>query len=97
MNDKAPFDNEDNDLRINTWATTAQLLWKRKGNSEGLKRPTREDLEAFETTYNAACASIAMGDIRQGEHLLKRAKGRQLGTRRHDGIINGCRIMQDIR
>jgi signal recognition particle subunit SRP72 len=74
LNDKASFGSEDNDLRINTWATTAQLLWKRKGNSEGLKRPTREDLEAFETTYNAACASIAMGDIRQGELLLKRAK-----------------------
>ena len=39
------------------------------------KKPAREDLEAFETAYNAACGSIARGELAQGEVLLKRARG----------------------
>ena len=39
------------------------------------KKPAREDLEAFETAYNAACGSIARGELGQGEVLLKRARG----------------------
>lgn len=39
------------------------------------KKPGREDLEAFETAYNAACGSIARGELGQGEVLLKRARG----------------------
>ena len=39
------------------------------------KKPVREDLEAFETAYNAACESIARGELGQGEVWLKRAKG----------------------
>ena len=39
------------------------------------KMPIRADLEAFETAYNAACGSIARGELQQGEILLKRAKG----------------------
>ena len=35
----------------------------------------REDLEAFETAYNAACISIARGELGQAEVLLKRATG----------------------
>jgi signal recognition particle subunit SRP72 len=67
--------NEENDIRINSWAADAQLQWK--GYPEFIRhaRPTREDLEAFETVYNAACLSIAKGDFAQGEMLLKRAKG----------------------
>lgn len=38
-------------------------------------RPTREDLDAFETTYNAACASLARGDLRESELLLRRSAG----------------------
>ena len=38
-------------------------------------RPTRDDLEAFETVYNAACLGIARGEFGQAEVLLKRAKG----------------------
>ena len=34
----------------------------------------REDLEAFETAYNAACESIAGGELGQAEVLLKRAE-----------------------
>jgi signal recognition particle subunit SRP72 len=67
--------NEQNDLRINILATNAQLLWKRETDSVKTIRPTREDLEAFETTYNAACSSLARGDLAQSELLLKRAKG----------------------
>jgi signal recognition particle subunit SRP72 len=71
----AELGNEYNDLRINTWAAHAQGLWHREGDFSQIRKPTREDLEAFETAYNAACASIARGDLKQGEILLKRAKG----------------------
>lgn len=40
------------------------------------ERPSREDLEAFETAYNAACLNIAKGEFAQGEVLLNRAKSR---------------------
>ncbi|KAL4919934.1 hypothetical protein BDW62DRAFT_28002 [Aspergillus aurantiobrunneus] len=65
---------EEHDLRINTWATDAQLQWK--GHPEFVRhtRPTRDDLEAFETVYNAACLSIAKGEFDQAGMLLKRAK-----------------------
>ena len=39
------------------------------------KKARREDLDAFETAYNAACACIARGEFGPGEILLKRAKG----------------------
>lgn len=39
------------------------------------RKPAREDLDSFETAYNTACASLARGDLKQGEILLKRAKG----------------------
>ena len=42
------------------------------------KKAGREDLEAFETAYNAACGCIARGELGQGEILLKRAKGRKM-------------------
>ncbi|KAH8704136.1 putative signal recognition particle protein [Talaromyces proteolyticus] len=72
--DEAELGNEYNDLRINTWAVYAQRLWQRQGDMPQIRKPTRDDLEAFETAYNAACASIARGDLKQGEILLKRAK-----------------------
>lgn len=72
---EAELGNEYNDLRINTWAAHAQGLWHRDGDLSQVQKPTREDLEAFETAYNAACASVARGDLKQGEILLKRAKG----------------------
>ncbi|KAL9634812.1 MAG: hypothetical protein Q9164_003860, partial [Protoblastenia rupestris] len=68
------LDNEDSDLRINSGATDAQLEWKRQGDLVKKKKLGREDLEAFETAYNAACGSIARGELGQGEVLLKRAK-----------------------
>lgn len=71
---QAGIENESNDLRINSGATDAQLEWKRQGDLVQKKKPAREDLEAFETAYNAACASIARGDLPRSEVLLKRAK-----------------------
>ncbi|KAL4937202.1 hypothetical protein BDV06DRAFT_203388 [Aspergillus oleicola] len=72
--DTAATANEEHDLRINSWATDAQLQWK--GHPEFVRhtRPTRDDLEAFETVYNAACLSIAKGEFDQAGMLLKRAK-----------------------
>ncbi|KAI9034995.1 signal recognition particle subunit SRP72 [Aspergillus affinis] len=72
--DQSALDNEENDIRINAWAADAQLQWKGYPESVRHNRPTRDDLEAFETTYNAACLSIAKGEFGQGEVLLKRAK-----------------------
>ncbi len=53
-----------------------QLQWTGNHDAVRNKRPVSEDLEAFETTYNAACGSIARGELGQAEVLLKRAKGR---------------------
>ncbi|KAJ5833021.1 hypothetical protein N7474_001332 [Penicillium riverlandense] len=68
------FSNEANDLSINSWATDAQLHWKGESGSARHARLSREDLESFETVYNAACANIAKGDFKPGELLIKRAK-----------------------
>ena len=65
---------EENDLRINRAAIDAQLEWSGLGHLAKNKKPQREDLEAFESAFNAACASIARGELGQGEVLLKRAK-----------------------
>ena len=67
--------NEENDLRINSGATDAQLEWTRRGDLVQKKKPGREDQEAFETAYNVACGSIARGELVQGEVLLKTARG----------------------
>jgi signal recognition particle subunit SRP72 len=67
---------EQNDLRINSGATDAQLEWKGLSHTvkSHRKKPRREDLEAFESCYNAACASIARGELGQSEVLLRRAR-----------------------
>ncbi len=69
LEDDAPLD-----LRVNGGAVDAQLEWSGHGERVKSKRPGREDLEAFETAYNAACGSIARGELAQGEVLLKRAR-----------------------
>lgn len=74
--DRAASSHEENDLRINSWATDAQLQWKGEAEYVRHERPSREDLEAFETAYNAACFNIAKGELAQGEVLLNRAKSR---------------------
>lgn len=67
--------NEDMDLRINNGAVKAQLEWSGRGDLVKNKKPGREELEAFETAYNAACGSIARGELGQAEVLLRRSKG----------------------
>jgi signal recognition particle subunit SRP72 len=69
------LEGEEDDLRINSGATDAQLEWTGQGGLVVKKKAGREDLEAFETAYNASCGSIARGELGQGEVLLKRAKG----------------------
>lgn len=68
---------EENDLRINTQATNAQLEWQGNGHlvPENQRQPGRDELEAFETAYNAACGCIARGDFAKAAVLLKRSKG----------------------
>jgi len=67
---------EDNDLRINLSAVHAQLEWQGKGWAvpEAKKQPGREELEAFETAYNAACGCISRGDFAKAAVLLKRSR-----------------------
>jgi len=69
-------DNEDVDLKINGGAVDAQLEWANLGHLVQNKKPGRADLEAFETAYNAACGSIARGELGQAEVLLRRSRGR---------------------
>jgi signal recognition particle subunit SRP72 len=67
---------EENDLRINLSATNAQLEWQGRGWAvpEQEKQPGREDLEAFETAYNAACGCISRGDFAKASVFLKRSR-----------------------
>ncbi|KAK4104990.1 hypothetical protein N658DRAFT_465093 [Parathielavia hyrcaniae] len=67
---------EENDLRINLSATNAQLEWQGKGWAVPAqeKQPGREDLEAFETSYNAACGCISRGDFAKAAVFLKRSR-----------------------
>jgi signal recognition particle subunit SRP72 len=69
-----PAEDEEYDIRINSGAVDAQLEWTGQGELAQKKKPTREDLEVFETAFNAACGSIARGELAQGEVCLKRAK-----------------------
>lgn len=68
-------ENEYVDLRINSSAVDAQLEWNGQESLVQKQKPSREDLEAFETAYNAACGSIARDELGQAEVLLRRAKG----------------------
>ncbi|KAG9520462.1 signal recognition particle protein, partial [Aureobasidium melanogenum] len=71
---RGSVNNEDMDLRINTGATYAQLEWAGRASTDAPQKPSREDMEAFETAYNAACQSIARDELGQAEVLLRRAK-----------------------
>ena len=62
------------DLKVNRGALEAQSLWLAQKDAVTARRPGREDLDAFETAYNAGCGSIARGELSQAEVLLKRAK-----------------------
>ncbi|OCK83547.1 hypothetical protein K432DRAFT_379407 [Lepidopterella palustris CBS 459.81] len=71
---RAAMENEVNDLIINSGAVDAQLEWAGLGHLAHKKKPMKEDMEAFETAYNAACGSISRGELGQGEVLLQRSK-----------------------
>lgn len=66
---------EDTDLKINLLATHAQLEWQGRGDvvPGKSKSPANEDLDAFETAYNAGCGCLARGDLAKAAFLLKRA------------------------
>lgn len=68
---------DESDLRINKWAIDAQLGWVGKSALIKKTRPDREDLDQFETTFNAASAYASRGELKQAELLLQRAKGMQ--------------------
>lgn len=75
LRDDADETDEETDLRINLLAAQAQLEWQGRGDlvPEKRKQPGREDLEAFETAYNAGCGCVARGDLAKASVLLKRA------------------------
>jgi signal recognition particle subunit SRP72 len=67
---------EENDLRINLGATDAQLIWSGHEDEVVQRKASRDDLEDFESAYNAACSCIARGQFAQAQFLLKRAGGK---------------------
>lgn len=69
-----PVESEEYDIRINAGAVDAQLEWAGQGELAQKKKPSREDLGVFETAFNAACGSIARGELGQAEVCLKRAR-----------------------
>ncbi|PQE21645.1 signal recognition particle protein [Rutstroemia sp. NJR-2017a WRK4] len=71
MRGRAEIEGEEMDLRINGLAVNAQLSWQGRSKGEEIKN---EDMEAFETAYNAACGCIAREDYKKGAILLKRAR-----------------------
>lgn len=68
-------DSEESDLKINRSAVDAQLAWAGPAQLSHKKQPDREDLEQFDTTFNAACCYIARAEYKQAGFLLQRAKG----------------------
>jgi signal recognition particle subunit SRP72 len=66
---------ESSDLKINSGATDAQLGWSGQGHLARKTKPDREDMEQFETAFNAACGYISRGELKQAELLLSRARG----------------------
>lgn len=73
---------EDGDIRVNSSATDAQLAWLGEAEAGSKKRHSREDLEAYETAYNAGCVALARGDLREAEVLLRTARGRNVDFHR---------------
>lgn len=61
------------ELRVNRLALDAEGLWLQELASSSVSRPTTDDLASFETSYNAACMSIAKGHLTEADMLLKRA------------------------
>ncbi|WEW61727.1 Signal recognition particle subunit SRP72 [Emydomyces testavorans] len=73
--DRSASAQEHTDLRINMTAADAQRQWAGHATCSQRPRPSVDDLEVFETTYNIACEYIARGELDQARQLLGRAKG----------------------
>lgn len=71
----------ESDLRINQGAADAQLSWSGASHLTKRTKAGREDLEQFETAYNAACGYIARGEFKQALTLLARARGRSCDSK----------------
>ncbi|KAF3289635.1 Signal recognition particle core component [Orbilia oligospora] len=67
-------ENEEYDLRVNLGASEAQLSFVGKDRLRPKKRATAEDLQQYESAFNAACISIARGDLNAGLMLLRTSK-----------------------
>ena len=67
--------NEAIDVRVNTSATHAQLLWAGRQPPADESKALNADLQQFETAYNAACVCLARGYLKQAEFYLGRAAG----------------------
>jgi len=66
---------EEYDVRVNHGASKAQLVFAGHEELVAKEKTKAEDLESFETTFNAACQSIARGEFAAAAMLLKRARG----------------------
>lgn len=73
-------ENEDYDTTVNISATSAQLAWS--GSAIGDGKVDRSAMDAFETSFNAACGAVARGALGQALVLLKRS--RELGYQLED-------------
>ncbi|KAJ6263230.1 Signal recognition particle subunit [Drechslerella dactyloides] len=67
-------ENENYDLRVNLGASEAQLSFAGKDALRPKRRATAEDLQQYESAFNAACISVARGDLNAALMLLKTAK-----------------------
>ena len=67
---------DENDVRINLLAANAQLEWQGKvwAVPPAQKQSVRADMDAFETSYNAACVCIAKGQLEKASVLLRRSR-----------------------
>lgn len=65
----------ESDLRINQGAADAQLSWSGAAHLAKSTKAGREDMEQFETAYNAACGYIARGELKGALTLLTKARG----------------------
>ncbi|EWC47032.1 hypothetical protein DRE_03794 [Drechslerella stenobrocha 248] len=67
-------ENEAYDLRVNLGASEAQLSFAAKDALRPRRRATAEDLQQYESAFNAACLSVARGDLNAALMLLKTSK-----------------------
>ncbi|EPQ63049.1 Bgt-510 [Blumeria graminis f. sp. tritici] len=73
---KSLVEGEDNDIKINTLATDAQLEWQSGDENMEYWRelPVSGELDTFEISYNLACRFIARSDYETSSVLLEKAK-----------------------